>query len=84
MARLSRIIRRDVCEEMIEVYLDDAECKNFSEADRWARECCDSYRGVDVQDVSDVSYVADEIAVYVFGNSADAAMFTMRWKGNDR
>ncbi len=69
---------------MIEIYLDDAECKNFAEADRWARECCDSYRGVDVQDGSDVSYVADEIAVYVFGNSADAAMFTMRWKGNDR
>ncbi len=65
---------------MIEVYLDDAECKNFSEADRWARECCASYQGVIVQDVSDFSYSADEIAVYTFESSADAAFFTMRWK----
>lgn len=65
---------------MIEVYLDDGECKNFSEPDRWASECCESYRGVTVQDVSDFSYDADEIAVYAFGNSADAAFFTMKWK----
>lgn len=65
---------------MIEVYLDDAECKNFAEPDRWARELCESYHGVTVQDVSDFSYDADEIAVYAFGNSADAAFFTMRWK----
>lgn len=65
---------------MIEVYLDDSECKNFAEADRWARELCESYQGVTVQDVSDFSYVADEIAVYTFDNSADAAFFTMRWK----
>lgn len=65
---------------MIEVYLDDSECKNFSEADRWARELCESYQGVTVQDVSDFSYTADEIAVYVFESSADAAFFTMRWK----
>ena len=68
---------------MIEVYLDDAECKNFAEADRWARECCDSYCGVSIVDTSDV-YVGDEVATYRFHNSADAAMFTMRWKGNDR
>lgn len=65
---------------MIEVYLDDAECKNFAEADRWARECCESYRGVTVQDVSDFSYTADEIAVYTFESSTDAAWFTLTWK----
>ena len=65
---------------VIEVYLDDSDCKNFLEPDRWARECCNSYRGVTVTDVSDFSYDADEIAVYAFGNSADAAFFTMRWK----
>lgn len=65
---------------MIEVYLDDCDCKNFLEPDRWAKECCDSYRGVTIQDVSDYSYDADEIAVYTFGNSADAAFFTLTWK----
>lgn len=65
---------------MIEVYLDDDECKNFAAADRWARETCDSYRGVTVSDVSDFTYSADEVAVYVFGNSADAAFFTLTWK----
>lgn len=65
---------------MIEVYLDDVECRNFLEPDRWARECCDSYQGVHVQDVSDFSYTSDEIAVYAFANSADAAWFTLTWK----
>ena len=64
---------------MIEVYLDDAECKNFLEPDRWARECCASYRGVSIVDTSDV-YVADEVATYMFDNSADAAWFTLQWK----
>lgn len=68
---------------MIEVYLDDSECKNFSEPDRWAHECCESYCGVTVTDISDVSYAADEVAVYRFGNSADAAFFTLTWKAND-
>jgi len=35
--------------------------------------------GVDIVDTSDV-YVADEIATYSFGNSADAAFFTLTWK----
>jgi hypothetical protein len=64
---------------MIEVYLDSAECKNFAAADRWARECCASYAGVNIVDTSDV-YVADEVATYTFGNSADAAFFTLTWK----
>ncbi len=68
---------------MIEVYLDDGECKNFIEPDRWAKECCASYTGVTITDISDVSYSADEVAVYSFGNSADAAFFTLKWKAND-
>jgi len=64
---------------MIEVYLDDAECSNFLEPARWANECCASYQGVTIVDTSDV-YIADEIATYSFGNSADAAFFTLTWK----
>lgn len=67
---------------MIEVYLDSAECKNFLEPDRWARECCESYCGITVSDIGDlISIGGDEIAVYMFHSSADAAFFTMMWKG---
>ncbi len=64
---------------MIEVYLSDLDCDNFSEPDRWARECCAGYQGVTIVDTSDV-YVADEVATYMFNNSADAAWFTLTWK----
>ena len=64
---------------MIEVYLSDLDCANFLEPDAWARECCASYQGVTIVDTSDV-YIADEIATYMFGNSADAAFFTLTWK----
>ena len=64
---------------MIEVYLSDLDCANFSEPDRWARECCAGYQGVTIVDTSDV-YVADEVATYAFNNSADAAWFTLTWK----
>lgn len=64
---------------MIEVYLTDDECKNFAEPDAWARECCAGYQGVNIVDTSDV-YIADEIATYMFNNSADAAWFTLTWK----
>jgi hypothetical protein len=65
---------------MIEVYLDDAECKNFAEADRWASECCASYRGVEISDTSNFVLGGDELAVYKFESSADAAFFTLTWK----
>ncbi len=64
---------------MIEVYLSDLDCDNFLEPARWASECCASYQGVTIVDTSDV-YIADEIATYSFGNSADAAFFTLTWK----
>ena len=65
---------------MIEVYLDDAECKNFAEADRWASECCASYAGVVINDIHDLGLGSDELAVYRFESSADAAFFTLTWK----
>ncbi len=68
---------------MIEVYLSDLDCDNFAEPARWASECCASYQGVTIVDTSDV-YIADEIATYSFGNSADAAFFTLTWKAAKR
>lgn len=67
---------------MIEIFLNDQDCKNFAESDRWACECCASYQGVTVSDVSDVSCSFNEIAVYSFTNSTDAAWFSLMWKGN--
>lgn len=65
---------------MIEVYLDDGDGVNFSAADLWAQECCESYRGVVITDIHDLGWGADELAVYKFESSADAAFFTMTWK----
>ena len=68
---------------MIEVYLDDGDGVNFSEADAWANNNCQTYKGVEITDVSDLSYFADEIAIYKFDCSSDAAWFTMQWKGRN-
>ncbi len=65
---------------MIEVYLDSGECVNFAAADRWARDCCNSYQGVTISDIHDFGVGVDELAVYKFESSADAAFFTLTWK----
>jgi hypothetical protein len=71
---------------MIEVYLNDAQMGYdesevyFHNADQWAREHCASYRGHDIQDVSDVSYQYDNIALYLFEDERDQVMFELRWK----
>lgn len=69
-----------------EVYLNDGGVnyedseKYFSDADLWAATHCASYCGHYVQDVSDVSYVYDNIAEYVFKDERDVVAFTLRWK----
>jgi hypothetical protein len=70
---------------MFEVYLNDAkrgydESKlYFHNADHWAREHCSSYYSHDIQDVSDVSYYYDNIALYLFREEQDALMFRLKW-----
>jgi hypothetical protein len=70
---------------VIEVYLNDAKMsydfaeQHFHNANLWAREHCRSYRGHDVQDVSDVSYYYDNIALYLFEDEQDALMFRLKW-----
>ncbi len=51
----------------------------FSDADIWAKKQCQSYIGVHVQDVADVSYVYDQIAAYQFKDPKDAVLFELRW-----
>lgn len=69
-----------------EVYLDDAKMTYdqselyFMQADFWAQEHCTSYRGCHIQDVSDVSYVYDNIGMYLFDDPRDATAFRLRWK----
>ena len=70
---------------MFEVYLNDARMdydeseRHFHNADAWAREHCESYVSHDVQDVSDVSYYYDNIALYLFREERDALMFRLKW-----
>ena len=71
---------------MIEVYLNDSGMDYdeselyFHNADHWAREHCESYVSCDVQDVSDVSYQYDNIALYLFREERDAMLFQLKWK----
>lgn len=70
---------------MIQVYLNDSKLKYdegiklFLEANEWAVKYCPSYKGHHVQDVSDVSYVYDNIALYVFEDEKDANWFQLKW-----
>jgi hypothetical protein len=70
---------------MIEIYLNDSKMtweegeQYFYEADCWASEFCQSYRGHSVQDVTDVSYIYDNIALYLFEDEKDATMFRLKW-----
>lgn len=70
---------------MIDVYLNDRNIDydyaeiHFNKAAQWAQEHCLSYQGFHIQDVSDVSYVYDHIAMYVFGDAQDALIFQLRW-----
>ena len=71
---------------MIEVYLTDTGIdydfaeQHFLNADVWARENCTSYRGYDVQEVSDFSYINDWVALYLFEDEADVLIFTLKFK----
>lgn len=71
-----------------EIYLNDSNLdydqaeQHFADADRWAKDQCASYLGFDVQDVSDVSYVYDQVAVYVFGAQEDLFMFKLKYGGS--
>ncbi len=54
----------------------------FKEAADWAKRQCSSYIDYHVQDVSDVSYVYDNIAQYGFNDPKDALLFELKWKHN--
>jgi hypothetical protein len=60
----------------------DQSDRYFIEADQWAQKNCTTYIGYTVQDVSDVSYVWDQLACYEFRDEKDVVLFTLRWKNN--
>ena len=68
------------------VYLNDSKIayeeaqSYFLDADRWAKNQCQSYIGFHVQDVSDVSYIYDHVAQYQFNDPKDALLFDLRWR----
>lgn len=51
----------------------------FKEAADWARKQCSSFVDYHVQDVSDVSYVYDNVAQYGFNDPKDALWFELRY-----
>jgi hypothetical protein len=51
----------------------------FSTINRWAIENCSSYKGYEVQDVTDVSDLFDQVASYQFESDADQVWFKLRW-----
>jgi hypothetical protein len=68
------------------VYLNDEklpyeEAQNyFDEAAAWASRQCPSYIDYDVQDVSDVTLVCDQVAQYRFKDPKDALLFELKWR----
>ena len=52
----------------------------YDSMDQWAQECCASYIGYEVVDVSDVSMQWDEIGEYIFRDEQDALIFTLKFK----
>lgn len=52
---------------------------NFMEMDRWAKDCCVSYKNFDVADTSDISEW-DYLATFVFSTYEDSIAFRLRWK----
>jgi hypothetical protein len=70
---------------MIEIFLSDKHMsfedgnQRFIDADQWAKNNCTTYKRYNVQDVSDVSYYCDQIALYLFESEKDAMWFRLRW-----
>ena len=71
---------------MVEVLVNDAKSGGyefngyyFAAIHQWAEEHCVSYRGMHIQDVSDVSLLWDEIAAYRFADEQDALIFKLKW-----
>lgn len=69
-----------------EVYLNDEKLnydesgQYFLDAEMWAQEHCPSFVSCSVQDVADVSYVWDFVALYLFKEEKDAMFFELKWK----
>ena len=71
---------------MIEILVSDEKSPSYEQngqyfvnIDLWAREHLKSYKGFDVQDVSDVSYQWDEIACYLLEDESEATLFRLKW-----
>lgn len=71
---------------MIYILLDDKKIpyehvyEHYSYVDQWARESCESYKGYEAMDVSDVSLECDVVAEYKFESAKDATLFSLKWK----
>lgn len=53
----------------------------FMTVKKWCTDHCKSFVWMDITDVSDSSYIWDEIASFYFRDSRDAIIFTLKYKG---
>ena len=59
-------------------YLDAIEY--FERAAEWARSQCPSFISYSVTDVSDTSYIYDQVAEYIFKDVKHAIWFELKWR----
>jgi hypothetical protein len=75
----------DVLRQCHKIIITDNEAggagEPFWKIKKWARANCKSFIWMEVSDVSDVSYVWDELATYYFADEKDLLMFAMKYKG---
>lgn len=68
------------------VYLNDSNLnwneaiEYFDRAADWAKEQCPSFLSHYIQDVTDVSYIYDQVAEYKFNDPKDAMWFELKWR----
>lgn len=73
---MDTIEKEDVCVLITDVEINSA----FIQVAEWAKRYCKGFVQYNVVDVSDFSYMYDEIGEYWFNNAADANWFILKWK----
>ena len=70
---------QELLDQCHQVLLPDSE-EPIWRIKKWARTHCQSFVWTELIDVSDHSYIHDEIAAFYFIDEADKIMFALKWK----
>lgn len=66
-------------QQSLTVYVTDSDYSRFEELHTWAQQCCSSYEGIKIKNVSDIMPNCNELAEFRFAHLDDAALFRLRW-----